>query len=64
MRSYDFEGDIKRFKALAEEAYDRFDESGLYKDLEDREYYLGLVKKLEDLQWHYSCLESEGVLEG
>lgn len=63
MKSFDFTAEIKRMEALAEQAEDMFEATGLIKWDEEVKYYKGLAEKLKDLAWHYECLENEGILK-
>lgn len=63
MKSYDFITEVKRMEALAEQARDMAEATGLMKWFEEVKYYEGLAEKLKDLEWHYACLENEGILK-
>ena len=63
IKSWDISEDSKRFRILAQAAWDRFNEDGYMRDEEEARYYEGLMEKLNDLAWHYACLVSEGVFE-
>lgn len=55
--------DSKNFRKLQEEAWNKFDETGLWKYEEEARYYSKLIDSLTDLAWHYECLANEGIIE-
>ena len=63
MKSFDFTAEVKRMEALAEQARDMAEATGLIKWDEEVRYYEGLAEALRDLAWHYECLENEGILK-
>lgn len=63
MKSYDFTAEVQRMEALAKQAEDMAEATGLIKWDEEVRYYKDLAEKLRDLAWHYECLENDGILK-
>ena len=63
MTSFDFVPEVKRMRALADQAQAMADATGLMKWFNEVDYYNSLADRLDNLSWHYACLENEGILK-
>lgn len=63
MKSYDFTAEVKRMEALAKQAEDMAEATGLMKWFNEMDYYKDLAETLRELAWHYECLENDGILK-